>query len=65
MAIGAIIGGSSFFSAYWIHAYWTGFTEDKVNPYIQGLPKLGSIVSAGFGIVIGAVVSLISRKWKK
>ena len=65
MGIGATIGGIIFFAAFWFYAHATGFTEDRVNPYIQAAPTYASLVCAWYGIVIGAITSLISRRWKQ
>lgn len=64
MIIGSILGGALFFLLFWIYAYFTKFTPGYLNPYVATFPWMASFIFAWLGIVIGALMSLLSGKTK-
>ena len=64
---GAIIGFTMFFLFSMFLLYFNGWLSEVVamNPYLGPPPMMTAGLFGFFGSVIGAVLSLFSKRWKQ
>ena len=65
--MGALIGFLIFFSLSALFLYGKGWFDSDLasNPYLGPPPLMTAMVFGFFGLVLGALLSLISKKWKQ
>jgi hypothetical protein len=66
LVIGGIVGFILFFGISIVLLYINGRFEEKIvmNPYLGPPPLFTATVMGFFGLVIGAILSLLSKRWK-
>jgi hypothetical protein len=62
MSLFALLGFVIFFGGAWLRLIHVGAFKFASNPYAGPPPLLTCLLFGGFGIILGAVVSLCKRK---